>query len=110
MVNMGCVRPKAAFRDQARIDEESRLNREAREQFAALHPTREWQKAVRLSLEILSEFCAAIAALLGFGSASIRLKERDVKRGLGSGFADDPRALLQVIYKQTRWNAWAAGG
>ena len=64
---------------------------------------------MKIALEILGDLSAAIAALLWFGSASVRLKERNkLKRGLGTGFADDPKALLLMIYKQSRWNAGAA--
>jgi hypothetical protein len=64
---------------------------------------------MKIALEILGDLSAVIAALLWFGSASVRLKERDaLTRGLGTGFADDPRALLLMIYKQSRWNAGAA--
>ena len=60
------------------------------------------------ALEILSETFAAIAAILWFISARIRLKERsNVRRGLASA-ADDPKALLLLVYKQSRWSAWAA--
>jgi hypothetical protein len=58
--------------------------------------------------EILGELCAAIAAVLWFVSARIRLKERKVVRlGLG-GAIDDPRALMLMVYEQSRWSAWAA--
>jgi hypothetical protein len=58
--------------------------------------------------EFLSEGGAAVAAVLWFASASTRLKKRNVNRhGLESGF-DDPKALLLMIYKQSRWSAWAA--
>ena len=64
---------------------------------------------MKLVFEILGNLSAAIAALLWFGSASVRLKERDpLTRGLGTGFADNPRALLLMVYKQSRWNAGAA--
>ena len=64
---------------------------------------------MKLAVEILGDLSAAIAALLWFGSASVRLKERNaLTRGLGTGFADDPRAVLLMIYKQSRWSAWAA--
>jgi hypothetical protein len=64
---------------------------------------------MKLAIEILGDLSAAFAALMWFGSASVKLKERDVlTRGLGTGFADDPRALLLMIYKQSRWNAGAA--
>jgi hypothetical protein len=65
--------------------------------------------AMKIAVEILGDLSAAIAALLWFGSASVRLKERNkLKRGLGTGFADDPKALFLMIYKQSRWNAGAA--
>ena len=58
--------------------------------------------------EFLSESSAAAAAVLWFVSASIRLKKpKKVRHGLESGF-DDPKALLVMIYKQSRWSAWAA--
>jgi hypothetical protein len=48
------------------------------------------------------------AAVLWFASASIRLKKRNsIGRGLESGF-DDPKPLLLLVYKQSRWSAWAA--
>lgn len=59
-------------------------------------------------LEILSETSAAAAAILWFLSAQVRLKKRNIRgRGLGSGI-DDPKALLLLVYKQSRWSAWAA--
>ena len=52
--------------------------------------------------------CAAAAAMLWFASASVRLKKRNaIRRGLESGF-DDPKALILLLYKQSRWSAWAA--
>jgi hypothetical protein len=58
--------------------------------------------------ELMSEGCAAAAALLWFVSASVRLtKPHRVRRGLESGF-DDPKAVLVMVYKQSRWSAWAA--
>ena len=64
---------------------------------------------MKLAVEILGDLSAAIAAMMWFGSATVKLKERDaLTRGLGTGFADDPRALLLMIYKQSRWNAGAA--
>ena len=58
--------------------------------------------------EFMSEGCAAAAAVLWFVSASIRLKRPDrIRHGLGSSF-DDPKALLIMVYKQSRWSAWAA--
>jgi hypothetical protein len=60
------------------------------------------------ALEILSETFAAVAAILWFISARIRLKERRiVRQGLASA-ADDPKALLLLVYKQSQWSAWAA--
>jgi hypothetical protein len=59
-------------------------------------------------LEICSETSAAAAAVLWFASARIRLRERRIARkGLRSS-ADDPIALLQLVYEQSRWSAWAA--
>ena len=59
-------------------------------------------------IETLSETFAATAAILWFVSARIRLRERRiVKKGLGSSL-DDPKALLQLVYEQSRWSAWAA--
>jgi hypothetical protein len=55
--------------------------------------------------KFLSEGCAAAAAVLWFASASIRLKRNSIRRGLESGF-DDPKALLLLVYKQSRWSAW----
>ncbi len=58
--------------------------------------------------EFMSEGCAAAAAILWFASASVRLRKPKVfRRGLETGF-DDPRALLLLVYKQSRWSAWAA--
>jgi hypothetical protein len=58
--------------------------------------------------ELMSEGCAAAAAMLWFASASVRLKKRNViRRGLESGF-DDPKEVLLLVYKQSRWSAWAA--
>ena len=57
--------------------------------------------------EFMSEGCAALAAVLWFVSASIRLKPNRIKHGLESGF-DDPKAILIMVYKQSRWSAWAA--
>jgi hypothetical protein len=63
---------------------------------------------VKQALEVLSETSAAAAAILWFMSAQVRLRKRSIiKRGLGSGI-DDPRALLLLVYEQSRWNAWAA--
>jgi hypothetical protein len=56
----------------------------------------------------MSESCAAAAGLLWCVSASVRLrKPHRVRRGLESGF-DDPKAVLIMVYKQSRWSAWAA--
>ena len=58
--------------------------------------------------EYISEGWAAAAAMLWFASASVRLKKRNaIRRGLESGF-DDPKALILLLYKQSRWSAWAA--
>jgi hypothetical protein len=58
--------------------------------------------------EIGAESGAAIAAILWFISARIRLSKRSVlKRGLASGI-DDPRQVLLLVYQQSRWSAWAA--
>jgi hypothetical protein len=58
--------------------------------------------------EFMSEGCAAAAAVLWFVSASIRLKKPNrVRRGLESGL-DDPKAVLIMVYRQSRWSAWAA--
>jgi hypothetical protein len=57
-------------------------------------------------LEISGEVCAAAAAILWFVSARIRLKERRILRpGLE---IDDPKALMLLVYEQSRWSAWAA--
>jgi hypothetical protein len=58
--------------------------------------------------EFMSESWAAVAAVLWFVSASIRLKKPNrIRQGLESGF-DDPKAILVMVYKQSRWSAWAA--
>jgi len=58
--------------------------------------------------EFLSEGWAAAAAILWFVSASIRLKKpNSIRHGLESGL-DDPKAILIMVYKQSRWSAWAA--
>jgi hypothetical protein len=58
--------------------------------------------------EICGETFAAVAALLWFASARIRLKQRsEIKKGLHSA-ADDPNTLLQLVYAQSHWSAWAA--
>ena len=57
--------------------------------------------------EICGETFAAVAALLWFASARIRLKQRrESKQGLHS--AADPNALLPLVYAQSHWSAWAA--
>ena len=59
--------------------------------------------------ELCSESFAAAAAVLWFVSASIRLKKPNaIRRGLESGIDDDPKAVLIMIYRQSRWSAWAA--
>jgi hypothetical protein len=56
--------------------------------------------------EFMSESGAAVAAVLWFVSASIRLKKPNrIRQGLESGF-DDPKTLLVMVYKQSRWSAW----
>ena len=58
--------------------------------------------------ELMSEGGAAAAAVLWFVSASIRLKRPNrIRHGLETGI-DDPKALLIMVYKQSRWSAWAA--
>jgi hypothetical protein len=58
--------------------------------------------------EFLSEGSAASGAVLWFLSASIRLRKRGrVRRGLETGL-DDPKAILLMVYKQSRWSAWEA--
>lgn len=57
--------------------------------------------------ELLSEGSAATAAVLWFLSASIRLKTSRIRHGLETGL-DDPKAILIMVYKQSRWSAWAA--
>jgi hypothetical protein len=65
-------------------------------------------REMKIWCEALSELCAAAAAFLWFVSARIRLKRRnDMRRGLESGF-EDPKAVLLLIYRQSRWSAWAA--
>ena len=59
-------------------------------------------------LEICSEAFAAAAAILWFASARIRLQEQSVARKGLAGVADRPEALLQMVYEQSRWSAWAA--
>jgi len=56
----------------------------------------------------MSEGWAATAAALWFASASVRLKKPNkIRYGLESGL-DDPKAILAMVYKQSRWSAWAA--
>jgi hypothetical protein len=63
---------------------------------------------VKQALEALSETSAAAAAILWFMSARVRMKKRGIiGNGLSSGI-DDPKALLLLVYQQSRWNAWAA--
>jgi hypothetical protein len=58
--------------------------------------------------EYMSEAFAAAAAVMWFASASVRLKKRSaIRHGLESGF-QDPKTLLLMVYKQSRWSAWAA--
>jgi hypothetical protein len=58
--------------------------------------------------ELVSEGSAAAAAVLWFLSASIRLKKPGrIRQGLEIGL-DDPKAILIMVYKQSRWSAWAA--
>jgi hypothetical protein len=58
--------------------------------------------------EILGEVCAAAAAVLWFVSARIRLKGRKVlRRGIDREVID-PKALMLLVYEQSRWSAWAA--
>jgi hypothetical protein len=58
--------------------------------------------------EIGAESGAAIAAILWFISARMRLsKGSKIKRGLASGI-DEPRQVLLLVYQQSRWSAWAA--
>jgi hypothetical protein len=59
------------------------------------------------AFEISGEVCAAVAAGLWFMSARIRLKERKVIK-VGLGAIDDPKALMLMVYEQSRWSAWAA--
>jgi hypothetical protein len=58
--------------------------------------------------EFMAESGAAVAAVLWFVSASVRLKKRRrIRHGLETGI-DDPKAILIMVYKQSRWSAWAA--
>jgi hypothetical protein len=59
-------------------------------------------------LESFSEFSAIAAAVLWFMSARVRMRKRNnLSRGLSAGL-DDPKALLLLIYRQSRLSAWAA--
>lgn len=63
---------------------------------------------MKVVFEILGESCAAVAAVLWFVSARIRFRKRkEMRLGLG-GAIDDPKALLLMVYQQSRWSAWAA--
>jgi hypothetical protein len=63
---------------------------------------------MKAALKILGEVCAATAAVLWFVSARIRLKGRKVlRRGLDRDIID-PKALMLLVYEQSRWSAWAA--
>jgi hypothetical protein len=63
---------------------------------------------LKLIFEVLSETFAAVAAILWFMSARIRLRKPGLpKGGLGTG-VDDPRLLLRLIYEQSQWSASAA--
>jgi hypothetical protein len=63
---------------------------------------------MKSAFEILGELFAAAAAGLWFVSARVRLKERKVVRqGLDRGIVD-PKALMLLVYEQSRWSAWAA--
>jgi len=63
---------------------------------------------MKLVFETLSESSAAVAAILWFISARVRLRKRGlVDRGLAIGI-DNPRELLLLIYEQSQWSAWAA--
>ena len=68
-----------------------------------------YQRAmIRDTLEFAAETSAAIAALLWFWSARVRLSGQAAeKRGLSTGL-DDPKALLRLVYKQSQRSAWAA--
>lgn len=58
--------------------------------------------------EIGSEAFAVAAAVLWFASARLRLQGRSISRKALEARADDSRALLQLVYEQSRWSAWAA--
>jgi hypothetical protein len=63
---------------------------------------------MKQAFEILAEASAVAAAVLWFISARVRLRRSKLaRRGLGSGL-DDPRALLRMVYEQSRWSALAA--
>jgi hypothetical protein len=63
---------------------------------------------MKQTLEALSEGSATAAAILWFMSARVRLRKRRTSRGGLETGIDDPRALLLLVYEQSRWNAWAA--
>jgi hypothetical protein len=63
---------------------------------------------MKLAIEVLSETFAAVAAILWFMSARVRLRKPGLaRRGLETGL-DDPRLLLRLVYEQSQWSAWAA--
>jgi hypothetical protein len=62
---------------------------------------------MKQAIEMLSESSAALAALLWLTSARVRLRNPILRRGLGNGL-DDPKAILRLVYEQSRWSAWAA--
>jgi len=55
---------------------------------------------MKLTIEALSETFAAVAAILWFMSARVRLARRGLETGL-----DDPRLLLCLVYEQSQWSA-----
>jgi hypothetical protein len=58
--------------------------------------------------DVLSGTFAAVAAVLWFMSAGVRLRKASLsKRGLETGL-DDPRLLLRLAYEQSQLSAWAA--
>jgi len=63
---------------------------------------------VKSLFEICSEAFAVAAAMLWFGSARMRLRKRSISGKALEARADDSRALLQLVYEQSRWSAWAA--
>ena len=58
--------------------------------------------------EIGSEAFAVAAAVLWFASARLRLQGRSISRKAFEAGVDDSRALLRLVYEQSRWSAWAA--